>query len=181
MKIYTKTGDKGETSLFSGERVQKHSLRIDAYGTVDELNSLIGICRSIWPPVEIENYFEELQELLFVLGSDLATKLDSSKKTFRISEEDTHQIERHIDKIDKELPQLKNFILPGGCALASYLHFARTIARKSERLIIFLSTQEEINPHIIPFINRLSDFLFVLARYSNKLEGKEEIKWNLKL
>ncbi|MEK7263844.1 MAG: cob(I)yrinic acid a,c-diamide adenosyltransferase [Bacteroidota bacterium] len=177
MKIYTKTGDKGETSLFGGKRISKASLRIDVYGTVDELNSLIGICRSMWPPDELESTLEELQEILFVLGADLATPYESSGKVHRISIEDIVLLEKYIDTYDPQLEQLKTFILPGGTGLASHLHLARTVCRRAERLVVELAQRENIGEHILPFINRLSDFLFILARWANKLEGREETKW----
>ncbi|MBS4027397.1 MAG: cob(I)yrinic acid a,c-diamide adenosyltransferase [Ignavibacteriales bacterium] len=180
MKIYTKTGDKGETSLYGGKRVSKSTLRIEAYGTVDELNSVIGICRSMWPPEELDGILEELQEVLFVLGADLATPLDATTKIHRISTEDVEQLEKYIDSIEPQLEPLKSFILPGGTGVASYLHFTRTICRRAERVVVQLSKEESIGDIPVIFINRLSDFLFVLARWANKLEGREEIKWSPK-
>lgn len=180
MKIYTKTGDKGETSLFGGKRVRKDSLRIEAYGTVDELNSLLGVARSLWPPEEIENILEELQEVLFVLGADLATPYESEKKIHRISTEDIEAMEKHIDSIEPKLHPLTSFILPGGTPVASHLHLARTVCRRAERVVVQLAQHENVGIFVVPFLNRVSDFLFVLARWANHLEGRDETLWGAK-
>ena len=178
MKIYTKTGDKGETSLFGGKRVRKNTLRIETYGTVDELNSVIGICRSINTAKEIDTILEEIQNDLFTLGADLATPLDVNKKTVkRIELSSITRLEQHIDKLDPQLKPLKQFILPGGSRSAAMLHFARTICRRTERLVVQLSQVESIGENPIVYLNRLSDLLFVLARLSNVLSSTTESLW----
>ena len=178
MKIYTKTGDKGETSLFGGKRVPKDSLRIEAYGTVDELNSILGIVRSKNPNDEIENILSSLQDDLFVLGADLATPLTHQSKFIpRISKVHVQRLEKTIDRLEKKLPPLKIFILPGGSVAGSHLHFARTVCRRAERNTVRLSRNENIGEMVMAYLNRLSDLLFVMARYANHLKGKSEEKW----
>ncbi|MGM0588325.1 MAG: cob(I)yrinic acid a,c-diamide adenosyltransferase [Bacteroidota bacterium] len=178
MKIYTKTGDSGETSLFGGGRVYKSHLRIQSYGTVDELNSLIGLSRSEELQSETESVLEELQTDLFVLGADLATPADSKAQTQRIQAEDVEKLEQWIDRFDDEIPPLKHFILPGGTPGASHLHVARTVCRRAERYCVEAKQQgEDISGEAIKFLNRLSDFLFVLARYENLANGIDEKQW----
>ncbi|CUT04851.1 cob(I)yrinic acid a,c-diamide adenosyltransferase [Candidatus Chrysopegis kryptomonas] len=178
MKIYTRTGDDGTTSLFAGGRVKKDDARVEAYGTVDELNSILGIVRAISKNAEINEIIQEIQNYLFHLGADLATPFEvENLKIKRIAKEDVEKIERWIDEIDLRLEPLKNFILPGGTLLASFLHLARTVCRRAERRIVYLSEREKINTQIIPFVNRLSDLLFVLARYANKIENVPDVKW----
>ncbi len=178
MKIYTRTGDDGSTSLFAGGRVGKDDVRVEAYGTVDELNSVLGIVRAVSKNDEISEIVKEIQNLLFTLGADLATPLESENARIkRISKEDVENIERLIDKIDEKLEPLRSFILPGGTLVASFLHLARAVCRRAERRIVYLSKKEKINSQIIPFINRLSDLLFMLARYANKIEKVDDIKW----
>lgn len=179
MKIYTKTGDKGETGLFGGRRVSKDSLRIEAYGTVDELNSVIGLCRSMNTVKEIDSILEEIQHDLFTLGADMSTPLDSGNLSLkRIHINDVSRLERHIDSIDATLELLKNFILPGGSRSAALLHFARTVCRRAERLTVRLNQSESIGEQPIVYLNRLSDLLFVLARRVNALSNTPETKWN---
>jgi cob(I)alamin adenosyltransferase len=181
LKIYSKTGDKGETSLFGGARVSKDSLRIETYGTVDELNSVLGVCRSMNTVKEVDSVLEDIQNDLFVLGTDLATPKEAiKKKVARIDSEAVIRLERHIDVIDKELKPLKNFILPGGNRTAALLHFARTVCRRTERLIVQLSKKEKISEQPLIYLNRLSDLLFVLARWVNALSNTPETKWNPK-
>ena len=178
MKIYTRTGDDGTTSLFAGGRVKKDDARVEAYGTVDELNSILGSVRAISKNAEINEIIQEIQNYLFHLGADLATPFEvENLKIKRIAKEDVEKIERWIDEIDLRLEPLKNFILPGGTLLASFLHLARTVCRRAERRIVYLSEREKINTQIIPFVNRLSDLLFVLARYANKIENVPDVKW----
>ncbi|MFZ1082198.1 MAG: cob(I)yrinic acid a,c-diamide adenosyltransferase [Candidatus Kryptoniota bacterium] len=177
MKIYTKTGDKGETSLFGGKRISKNDRRIETYGTVDELNSVIGVARSFIENTRINDMLEKIQDQLFVLGADLATPPDvKSKSTKRISAQDCASVEKIIDEIDEQLPPLKSFILPGGSKGAATLHHARTVCRRAERQVI--SMRKETSDHTIIFLNRLSDLLFVLARYANKLSGVADTPWN---
>ena len=177
MKIYTKTGDRGTTSLFGGERVDKNSLRIEAYGNVDELNSLIGIIVADNPSSDISKKLLRIQKELFVLGGDLATPLSAKVKVPRVTKSLVTRLEKEIDKWSATLPQLKNFILPGGSAVGSKLHLARTVARRTERSIADLASQEKINSNDLIYMNRLSDWLFTLARYANKLEGLSENLW----
>lgn len=179
MKIYTKTGDDGTTSLFGGERVPKDSLRIEAYGTVDELNSIIGLCRSLNPPRDVDPILTQLQQDLFTLGADLATPSDvTTKGVKRLQSERIAAIEADIDRIDPMLQPLKHFILPGGSGSAAALHFARTVCRRAERNVVRLAASEDISPNVIIYLNRLSDYLFILARWMNQIEGKTETRWN---
>ena len=180
MKIYTKTGDRGTTSLFGGKRVEKNSVRIQAYGVVDELNSLIGLILADFADYSSQDVGKKLlriQSELFVLGADLATPLNVKVKIPRITKSYVTRLEREIDKWTKTLPQLKNFILPGGGKVGSKLHLARTIARRAERSIVDLASEEKINTYAQIYINRLSDWLFTLARYINMLEKVSEISW----
>ncbi|MCS7229255.1 MAG: cob(I)yrinic acid a,c-diamide adenosyltransferase [Candidatus Kryptonium sp.] len=178
MKIYTRTGDDGTTSLFAGGRVKKDNLRVEAYGTIDELNAILGIVRAISKDSMINEIIVDTQNLLFILGADLATPMGVENiKVKRITKDDVEKIEKFIDKIDENLEPLKNFILPGGTLLASFLHLARTVCRRAERRIVSFSEKEKINENVIPFVNRLSDLLFVLARYANKIENVDDIKW----
>lgn len=172
MPIYTKTGDKGQTGLFSGKRVSKASLRIEAIGTVDELNSVIGFTISFTAEREIKKELIEIQKDLFVIGGALANPLQKVKLLERIKE-----FENHIDEMTKKLPPLFNFILPGGGVAGSTLHIARTIARRAERRIVSLLEKEKVAPDILIYINRLSDLFLTMSRYINHLEKKEEIIW----
>lgn len=179
MKIYTKTGDKGETGLFGGERVSKDEIRIEAYGTVDELNSVIGAARAFNDNAEIDLILGRIQDNLFVLGADLATPVNSRNASVpRISAGDISSIEHSIDEIELKLDPLKSFILPGGSKPASILHLARTVCRRAERRAVTLRKKGEISDEATIYLNRLSDFLFVLARYANKIAGAAETIWN---
>ncbi|HET9136227.1 MAG TPA: cob(I)yrinic acid a,c-diamide adenosyltransferase [Candidatus Kapabacteria bacterium] len=177
MKIYTKTGDDGTTGLFAGGRVRKDSFQIRAYGDVDELNSHLGKARSLDTTNIFADVFDKLQRLLFNLGADLATPLLAKNTIPRIIEADAPSLEVLIDKFELELPPLTHFILPGGSELASELHIARTVARRAEREIVSLTQSEDIGNAIEPFINRLSDLLFVMARYANFKLGVAENPW----
>lgn len=186
MKIYTKGGDRGTTSLFGGERVEKNSLRIRAYGEIDELNSLIGVILAEWSNVEVEPRQEvqplrkkllRIQKELFVLGADLATPYDVKVKIPRVTRPYITRLEKEIDKWSRSLPQLKKFILPGGSKTGSKLHCARTVARRAERSIVDLAKQEKINKNVLIYTNRLSDWFFTLARYINQLQGVKEVPW----
>ncbi len=178
MKIYTKTGDKGDTSLFGGQRVPKDALRIEAYGTVDELNSVLGIVRADNREEKIDEILEHVQNDLFVLGADLATPRSSVMKQIRrVEPKDAARLEKVIDKLEAELKPLKAFILPGGSPVAARLHFARTVCRRAERAVVRLSRNEDIGEAITIYLNRLSDLLFVLARYANQCAGVAETKW----
>jgi cob(I)alamin adenosyltransferase len=179
MKIYTKVGDTGKTSLFNGSVVWKDDLRIDAYGTIDELNSVIGLAVTEINDNEIKDTLLEIQNDLFIAGSDLASPRDSEKKKslLRISEEDFFKLENKIDYFDSKLPPLKNFIIPGGSKGSSILHVARTICRRAERQVVTLGNNVEIGKDVIIFFNRLSDLLFVLARYENMVNATPDIIW----
>jgi len=179
MKIYTKTGDNGDTSLFGGKRLPKSSLRIDAYGTVDELNAQIGVVRALKPPAEIESILDHLQNQLFVLGADLATSMDTvSSKILRIQQDHIHNLEKIIDQIDAQMKPLQLFIFPGGHPVGAQMHVARTICRRAERLVDALGRKEDIGKFPLVYLNRLADLLFVLARYANFRAGIEETTWN---
>jgi cob(I)alamin adenosyltransferase len=178
MKIYTKTGDSGDTSLFGGKRVPKSSLRIETYGTVDELNAQIGAVRSLKPHDEVDSILEKLQNQLFVLGADLAAPPEKLKDVQRIQPHHIQSLEEIIDLIDSRLEPLNSFILPGGTQVSAQLQVARSICRRAERHADALRRMDEIGTHPLVYLNRLSDLLFVLARYENKLSGIKEIKWD---
>lgn len=165
-KVYTKTGDKGLTSLVGGERVSKASLRVDSYGDVDELNAVLGIIRSQGVDDEISSLIVKIQNDLFIMGADLASPMDIEVP--RVSAESVKNLERAIDKSLEELEPLKEFILPSGNVGGSYLHFARTVSRRAERKVVKLMEEEDIGENVLIYLNRLSDLLFVLARVENK-------------
>lgn len=178
MKLYTKTGDKGTTALIGGKRVDKDNSRIEAYGTVDELNAFIGLVRDgITPNDEQQKVLYHIQNTLFVLGSKLASIPSAKMELPDLNEKEIGQLEENIDLMEKDLAPLKNFILPGGHTSVSYCHVARCICRKVERLCVTLSKEITLDESIIPYINRLSDYLFVLGRYVAKLNNAEEVIW----
>lgn len=180
MKIYTKTGDDGTTGLFGGGRVSKGELRVEAYGTVDELNSLLGVVRTLTEDEELDSIIDELQNDLFVVGADLATPLRPEGDKAYVQRLPTSAIDRlegHIDACEEDLPPLRNFILPGGSPAAAHLHLARTICRRAERLVVRLATTEPMTPSVLPYLNRLSDLLFVLGRWANHRAGQTETPW----
>ena len=180
MKIYTKGGDKGETGLFGGERVLKNSPRIEAYGTVDELNSFVGLALTEAKDDEVKKLLLKIQNTLFVLGSDLSTPDNEENKKYnipRISKNNYEEIEKEIDKFDSHVDELRNFILPGGNKSAAILHVCRTICRRAERKVVALNNIVNLNSDIIILLNRLSDLFFVIARYENKISGIEDVKW----
>jgi len=176
-KIYTKTGDAGETGLFGGRRLPKSHLRIDAYGTVDELNSYIGMLRDVLENPGYRSLLTEIQNRLFTIGANLST--DPSKKLSPpdITEEDIRLLETQIDEMEKALPPLKNFILPGGHTTVSFCHIARTVCRRAERLTVGLHLLEPVDPLVLRYLNRLSDYLFVLGRKLAEDLGAEEVIW----
>lgn len=180
LKIYTKTGDDGSTGLFGGKRVAKDSLRIESYGTVDELNSLLGMVRTEAHSEEFDPLLGRLQEGLFVLGADLATPHGGERSFLipRVTSSDIECLEREIDRLEEGLPPLKNFILPGGSSAGAALHLARTVCRRAERVVVRL-THEEPETGLDPqrYLNRLSDLLFVLARAVNHAAGATEHPW----
>jgi cob(I)alamin adenosyltransferase len=177
-RIYTRTGDKGETGLMGGDRTSKSSLRVQAYGDIDELNSVLGLTRTFSKDEEIGSQLERLQRDLFVVGADLASPRTEDHTTPRVTENMTAMLEKNIDKFQQELRPLTAFILPGGAETGALLHFARTVARRAERSIVALSMTESVNENLIPYINRLSDLLFVMARLANHREGKNEVEWH---
>jgi cob(I)alamin adenosyltransferase len=177
MKIYTKQGDKGSTSLFGGQKVSKASARIDAYGTTDELNSLLGVVLSHPISGKGKAWLLDIQNQLFVLGADLATPVSKDTRIERLPMRNVEFLELAIDEMDEQLPPLKSFILPGGTLAAAQLHLARTVCRRAERLVVQCSQSEEISETVIRYLNRLSDFLFVLARFENFKAGTEDTPW----
>ena len=178
MTIYTKTGDIGETSLFGGRRVSKSDLRIETYGTTDELNSWIGLIRDINTNEQERELLKEIQDRIFTIGAELAADPDNQKlKTPDLHEEDIEALEKAIDAMDAVLEPLRNFILPGGHVHVSYCHIARTVCRRSERLAVLLHKESEVHPLIIKYLNRLSDYLFTLARKMAKDLNAEEVNW----
>lgn len=185
MKVYTKTGDKGTTALFGGTRVQKHHIRIESYGTVDELNSCVGLVRDQEINIHHKKLLVEIQDRLFVVGAILATApekevLKSGKQRLnimRISEDDITALENEIDRIDASLPQMTHFILPGGHPIVSYCHIARCVCRRAERLATQLNEEEPIDELVLKYLNRLSDYLFMLARILSSELNVDEIKW----
>jgi cob(I)alamin adenosyltransferase len=180
-RIYTRTGDGGETGLVGGGRVSKDSLRVEAYGNVDELNSVLGIVRAFLMDKELDDALAEIQADLFVVGADLASTSDARQRNIpRISQERITRMERTIDKFEAELSPLTAFILPSGGTTGSLLHNARTVARRAERRIVTLNKAESINEQIVPYMNRLSDLLFVMARVANRRGGQPETEWRSK-
>lgn len=189
MKIYTRTGDEGSTALFGGSRVPKDDLRVTAYGTVDEANAALGLARAELgkqPPeagdgrqAELDSYLAGLQSLLFDLGADLATPGTARQRGFirPVDEHDVQAVEEAIDRYSAELPELRQFILPGGSAASAALQLARAIIRRAERDTVALARHEEIGPQVLPLINRLSDLFFTLARLVNVRSGTPEVPW----
>ena len=181
MKIYTRTGDNGTTGLFGGGRVEKHHPRIEAYGTVDETNAYLGLTRTLMQDqpgaARLEPVLARLQEELFVLGADLATPLNAQAVVPRIDASHATQLEEAIDAFEADLPPLQHFILPGGTQAAGTLHVARTVCRRAERLTVAAAEQETLSPHTTIYLNRLSDLLFVLARWVNHQAGINEAQW----
>jgi cob(I)alamin adenosyltransferase len=183
MKIYTRKGDKGETSLFGGRRVGKDELRVEAYGSVDELNSVLGLAAARLPK-EMEEWrgsLSAVQSDLFTLGAILATpKVGAAKPEHipELAEVRVEALEDWIDRLDEELTPLRAFVLPGGSDSAAALHLARSVCRRAERRVVALTKQEEVEPVVIKYLNRLSDFLFTLARAANARQGVSDVEWN---
>ena len=179
MKIYTRTGDDGTTSLVGGERVSKGSLRVEAYGSIDELNAWLGMVRAHDVSPSIVTVIERVQNELFVLGSELASGQDVSPNASMplISQQDIDRLEDDIDRAEKVLPVLRSFILPGGTQGAAMIHVARTVARRAERLLVTLATEQKVRGDVIRYVNRLSDLLFVLSRRANHDAGVEDVPW----
>ena len=178
MKVYTKTGDKGKTSLFGGQRVTKGDLRIHAYGTVDELNSYMGLLRDLCVDEVRVSQLIRIQDRLFTLGALLATESETAKKRLpKISEEDIESLEEAIDTMEQTLEPIKAFVLPGGHPTVSYCHISRCVCRRAERLSVELGEEVEVDPLVIQYLNRLSDYLFVLSRFLTKILDAKEIPW----
>ena len=182
MKIYTKTGDAGETGLYGGERVPKDALRVQAYGTVDEANAVLGVARAALIAPDLNEVLAGIQNDLFYVGADLATPSDSKYRAniVPIKEEDARRLEKLIDDFEQDLEPLANFVLPGGHEASSALHLARTVVRRAEREVTGLAREEDVNAHVAIYLNRLSDLLFVMARVVNKKMGVSETRWHVK-
>ncbi|MCW5515893.1 cob(I)yrinic acid a,c-diamide adenosyltransferase [Muriicola sp. Z0-33] len=185
MKIYTKTGDSGTTSLFGGTRVPKHHIRIESYGTIDELNSWLGLLKDQKINANSKKILEQTQKNLFTLGAILATApekavLKSGKERLnipRLNISDIELLETEMDAMNEELPPMTHFVLPGGHQAVSYCHIARTVCRRAERMISLLHFNEPVDPSVMSYVNRLSDYLFVLSRKLSAELGAEEQKW----
>ncbi len=182
MKIYTKKGDSGTTQLIAGTRVPKHHIRIEAYGTIDELNAYIGLLRDQNLNQSHKNILLEIQDRLFTIGSSLASDPEKSNmKIPDLKEEDVMILEKEMDSMEEQLPELKSFILPGGNTVVSYCHIARCVCRRAERLVVHLSENDFVDPHVIKYLNRLSDYLFVLSRKLGAELHANEIPWKPRL
>jgi len=180
MQIYTRTGDDGTTGLIGGSRVKKYDLRLEAYGTIDELNSYIGVVRSLQNDEKADKVLEKIQNKLFVIGANLASDEASVmiKKELPCKEADVLLLEKEMDRLFTVLPRLNNFILPGGCQASAFCHVARTVCRRAERRIVELSEKNEVDSILIKYINRLSDYLFVLSRKVSMDHKAPEILWS---
>ncbi|HEX7754232.1 MAG TPA: cob(I)yrinic acid a,c-diamide adenosyltransferase [Niabella sp.] len=178
-RIYTKTGDKGKTALIGGTKVSKGHLRIESYGNVDELNSYIGLCKDLLPDVRSKTVLQEIQEQLFTIGAILAQDPDKETKMALpdLQEEDVQLLEQEIDAMTAQLPPMQSFILPGGSIPVSHLHVARCICRRAERSVVRLTEESAVAALLLIYLNRLSDYLFVLARYTALLSGITDIPW----
>lgn len=178
MKIYTKTGDQGETSLYGGKRVSKADIRIESYGTIDELNSYIGLLGDFEINKKRKNLLKEIQDRLFTIGAALAADPDKpSLKKPDLLETDLELLEREIDIMQESLPEMKFFILPGGHKNVSFCHLARTVCRRAERLVVVLAETDSVEMLVMMYLNRLSDYLFVLSRAMAMELGVDEIPW----
>jgi cob(I)alamin adenosyltransferase len=185
-KVYTRTGDRGETALVGGKRVPKDSLRIEAYGAIDELNSIVGLARVFNEESlntgEAHQFLDEvlcqIQDQLFDIGSELATPAEFFQQgMYRVSKDEIDRLEKLMDKCQEDLEPLKSFVLPGGGRVGAYLHQSRTVCRRAERDILRLSREEEVNPDVLKYVNRLSDLFFVLSRWIAKQTGEQEYLW----
>ena len=183
MKIYTKTGDKGMTSLIGGTKVPKSHLRIEAYGTVDELNSWIGLCKDLLTDDQGKKILLEVQDRLFTIGSSLACdpEKEPKMKIPDLKESDITLLEKEMDRINETIPPMKNFILPGGHPTLSKLHIARCVCRRAERMVVHLAETESADPLVITYLNRLSDYLFVLSRHAGHKMNIKEIPWKARV
>ena len=176
MKIYTKTGDDGTTGVFGGPRVQKDDLRIEAYGTVDELNAVLGSARNEVEHSDLQQLLATLQDELFAVGAELASPDPVKSKTLGIKDQHVSALERAIDQLEQSLPELKHFVLPGGSRGAAALHMARAVCRRAERRVVTLREHDPLpDSRVLVYLNRLSDLLFVMARFANVASGCAEI------
>ena len=185
MKIYTKTGDKGETSLYGGTRVSKAAARVESYGTLDELNAFIGLAKAEISDEKVLSQLQKIQFDLFTVGSEAATPTDKlllangkNRLDLMISEKEISELEHWMDDLDASLEPLQFFILPSGGKAAASVHVCRTVCRRAERAMVHLNETEEVRPELIKYLNRLSDYLFILARYISKISGEKEEYWN---
>ena len=184
-KIYTKTGDKGETSLYGGTRVSKAAARVESYGTLDELNAFIGLAKAEISDEKVLNQLQKIQFDLFTVGSEAATPTDKlilangkRRLDLMISEKEISELELWMDDLNAELEPLQFFILPSGGKAVASIHVCRTVCRRAERAMVHLNETEEVRPELIKYLNRLSDYLFILARYISKISGEKEDFWN---
>jgi cob(I)alamin adenosyltransferase len=179
MRLYTKTGDDGTTGLFGGARVNKDSDRVEAYGTVDELNAVLGVARATSLPAELDPLLARIQNELFALGAEIACAPGKEARLASRPIDPAHiaTLERAIDETDGALPPLQNFVLPAGCAGAAALHHARTVCRRAERLVLRAGRSDPLRPELVVYLNRLSDLLFALARRANQLAGLPDVPW----
>ena len=175
--MYTRRGDRGETSLYGSKRAAKDSPRVEAYGSIDELNSLLGITISLSKDAGTSASLREIQKMLFVAGADSAAEYGGSQKVPRISASDTLRLEKMTDDLARRLPPLRSFIIPGGSPMSSHLQFCRAVCRRTERRLKTASRTEKMNPELLPFFNRLSSYLFNLSRWANKEAGRKEDLW----
>ena len=180
MKIYTKTGDDGETGLFGGERVKKNDARVDAYGSVDETNAVLGVARAAGLSATLDALLERIQAQLFVLGAELATPAAHRPrlKLPLLGSAEVQQLEAAIDRLEADLPALQTFVLPAGSPGASALHHARTVCRRAERAVVGVQESAELRAELIIYLNRLSDLLFVMARHQNQTAGVPDVAWS---
>ena len=180
-KLYTRSGDRGETGLYGRRRVRKDHPRVVAYGTIDELNSVLGVAASISRAAKLTKTIEAIQNELFDIGAELASVEPANKRAQsavpKLTQARVAWLEELIDEYDAKVPELRNFILPGGTTVASFLHLARTVARRAERETVALARTERVNPQVLAYLNRLCDLLFALARYANKSARRREVLW----
>lgn len=177
MKIYTKTGDKGKTGLFGGARISKDDIRIEAYGTVDELNACVGTLNAMMPIEDQSKILSEVQNRLFTIGSNLASDPDKEMITPDLRSSDIELLESAMDRLNEELEPLRSFVLPGGSPTVGIAHICRTVCRRAERRVVSLAHDSEVDHMIIIYLNRLSDYLFVLSRWIAQVEQVAEVKW----
>ncbi|MHA2078799.1 MAG: cob(I)yrinic acid a,c-diamide adenosyltransferase [Candidatus Thorarchaeota archaeon] len=176
-RIYTRAGDKGKTGLLSGERIDKADLRVEAYGTVDELGTTLGVAK-VHATSKIAGYLHDIQRKLYLINSELATNVDALeednplRKLTRVTAVDVENLEKIADDLSEELPLLQNFVIPGGTKAATFLHVSRTVCRRAERRVVQFANSQPVNEELVRYINRLSDLLFVMARYENEKEGE---------